>query len=77
MLSVNGQSTVMDFAANSDETFVQKLPFAAGAPTECRLSAVLLAGRDSSKPGADAFLNMISIDAELLPRPPQPKGRPQ
>jgi len=67
--SVNGQTTVADFPGMSDQSFVQKLNFAAEAPSECRLYVFLLVGRDSRNANAEAFLNVNSIDAEILPRP--------
>jgi hypothetical protein len=66
--SVNGQTTVADFLGMSDQSFVQKLNFAAEAPSECRLYVFLLVGRDSRNASAEAFLNVNSIDAEILPR---------
>ena len=66
--SVNGQTTVADFPGMSDQSFVQKLKFAAEAPSECRLYVFLLVGRDSRNANAEAFLNVNSIDAEILPR---------
>jgi hypothetical protein len=76
MLSVNGQSMVADFVTDPNQTFVQKLSFAAADPPECRLFAALLVGRDSRHPTAGAQVNFIALDAEILPRPPQPTGRP-
>jgi hypothetical protein len=67
--SVNGQSTVADFPANSDESFVQQLKFTCQSPSECRLCVVLLVGRGSKNSKAEAFLNVTAIDAEILPRP--------
>src|SRR5262245_13776765 len=67
--SVNGQTTVADFPGKSDQSFVQKLKFAAESPSECRLCVFLLVGRDSRNANAEAFLNVTSIDAEILPRP--------
>jgi hypothetical protein len=52
----------------SDQSFVQKLKFAAETPSECRLLVFLLVGRDSRNANAEAFLNVNSIDAEILPR---------
>jgi hypothetical protein len=72
VLSVNGQSEVSDFLVEPQETFVQRLLFAADTPAECRLFALLLVGRDSRFPGAAAVANVVSIDAELLPRRAQP-----
>ncbi|HUL05516.1 MAG TPA: hypothetical protein VLV76_04235 [Candidatus Acidoferrum sp.] len=68
MLSVNGQTSVADFPANSDESPVQKLKFTAEAASECRLSLLLLVGRDSKDTSTVAFLNAMAIDAEILPR---------
>jgi hypothetical protein len=68
MLSVNGQTSVTDFPANSDQSPVQKLKFAAETASECRVSLFLLVGRDSANTGAAAFLNAMTIDAEILPR---------
>jgi hypothetical protein len=67
--SVNGQTTVADFPGSSDQSFVQKLKVAAETPSECRLHVLLLVGRDSRNPNAEASLNVNSIDAEILPRP--------
>ena len=66
--SVNGQTTVADFPGSSDQSFVQKLKFAAETPSECRLFVFLLVGRDARNANAEAFLNVNSIDAEILPR---------
>jgi len=68
MLSVNGQTSVADFPANSDESPVQKLKFTAETASECRLSLLLLVGRDSNDTSTVAFLNAMAVDAEILPR---------
>jgi hypothetical protein len=70
--SVNGQTTVADFSENTDQSFVQKLKFTAETPSEARLCVFLLVGRDSSNTNAEADLSVTSIDAEILPRSPQP-----
>lgn len=67
--SVNGQTTVTDVPGAKEESFVQKLTFAAKKPSECRLSIALLLGRDSENADAEAHLNVTSIDVEILPRP--------
>jgi hypothetical protein len=72
MLSVNGQTTVADFPANSEQSYLQSLKFTARSPTECRLSVFLLVGRDSTNSDAEAFLNTLSIDANI---PSAPEGR--
>jgi hypothetical protein len=68
LLSVNGQSTVADLLAEPEQTFVQTLAFAEDTPAECRLFAMLMVGRDSRFPEAAAVANVVSIDAEVLPR---------
>ena len=65
VLSVNGQTTVADFPANTDESYLQSLKFTARSPTECRLSVFLLVGRDSTNSDAEAYINTLSIDAEI------------
>jgi hypothetical protein len=70
--SVNGQTTVADFPGASEQSLVQTLKFSAETPSEARLCVFLLVGRDSSNANAEAHLNVTSIDAEILPRPPGP-----
>ena len=70
--SVNGQTTVTDFPENTDQSFVHTFRFAAETPSEARLCVLLLLGRDSKNANAEANLSVLSIDAELLPRPPGP-----
>ncbi len=65
VFSVNGQTSVADFVANSDQSILQKLTFAAELPSECRLCIFLLIGRDSKDPEAEAHLNVSSIDARF------------
>jgi hypothetical protein len=69
VFSVNGQTTVADFPANSEQSFIQPLKFTAPSPSECRLCVFLLVGRDSKDSNAEAFLSVPAIDAEILPRP--------
>ena len=71
VLSVNGQSTLADFPANSEQSYLQSLKFSASSPKECRLSVFLLVGRDSTNPDAEAFMNTLSIDANI---PGAPEG---
>lgn len=68
LTSINGQTTVADFPANTDQSFEQVLKFTAQSPSECRLSVFLLAGRNSTKNNAAAHLSVTAIDAEVLPR---------
>jgi hypothetical protein len=69
VFSVNGQTTVADFPANSEQSFIQPLKFTAPSPSECRLCVFLLVGRDSKNSNSEAFLRVPAIDAEILPRP--------
>src|ERR671910_1763564 len=70
MLSVNGQTTFADFPANSEESYLQSLKFTASSPpSECRLSVFLLVGRDSTNSDAEAFINTLSIDANIPSAP--------
>lgn len=75
-VSASGQSTVRDFPPGTDDSFVHPLQFFAEGPSECRLFALLVAGRDSvfaadAEPAA--FINILSIDGEMLPRPAPPE----
>ncbi len=59
-----------DFGDRSDESFAESFRFGAEAPAECRLFVLLVAGRDMVD--ATAFINVLAIDAELLPRAGEP-----
>lgn len=65
--SVNGQTTVADFPANLEQSFIHTLKFVAHSPSECRLCVFLLVGRDSKNANAEATFNVSSIDAQILP----------
>jgi len=69
VLSINGQTAVADFPAGSESSLLLNLKFVADTPADCRVSLVLLIGRDSNNPDAEAHLNVSAIDAEVLPRP--------
>ncbi len=70
VLSVNGQTTVADFPANSDQSYLQSLKFTAPSPpSECRLCGILLAGRDSKNSNAEAFISATAIDANIPSAP--------
>jgi uncharacterized protein YegP (UPF0339 family) len=74
VLSVNGQTTFADFPANLDQSYLQSLKFTAPSPpSECRLSVFLVAGRDSTNPNAEAYINTSTIDANI-PSAPEGKG---
>lgn len=75
VLSVNGQTAVTDIPGQDQEQSLNtELRFVAENPAECRLSLVFLGGRDSTNADSQAVLTGLSVDAELLPRPPQPTG---
>jgi hypothetical protein len=65
LLGVNGRTAVIDFAANSEQSYIHELEFKATAATECRLSVLLVAGRDSTNAESGAFLNAATIDADI------------
>ena len=66
VFSVNGQTTVADFGDNADQSFRQELKLSGNMPPECRVCVFLLAGRDSTNPSSQAFLNVLTIDAEII-----------
>ena len=45
--------------------YVNELKYKTGAATEARVTVILMADRDSAS-GAQAYLNVLSIDADLL-----------
>jgi hypothetical protein len=72
VLSVNGQTTVVDFPGTSDNSFIQELKFAAEKPSECRLCVFLLVGQDKDS-DAQPYLNVNSINATIQPGPSEPR----
>jgi hypothetical protein len=64
VFSVNDQSTVVDFPADSDSSFVQQLKYKAGNAAEARITVFLLASRDSKSDSA-VQVNVTSIDTDL------------
>jgi hypothetical protein len=69
VLSVNGQTAAADFRAPTDESFIHRMTFAADGASECRLTVALIVGRDSNSADSAALLSVLSMDAEVLPRP--------
>jgi hypothetical protein len=66
IFTINEQSTVAVFSENTTNSeYVQELKYKAGAATEARVTIILMADRDSTS-GAQAYLNVLSIDADLL-----------
>lgn len=74
VLSVNGQTIAADIPEDTEHSIVKPLKFSAVSAPECRLSVILVAGRDAKNKDAEVFLSAKSIEAEILPRPPQPQG---
>jgi len=68
VFDVNGQTAVSNFPADTDDrTHVQSLKVTADMPFECRMSVWLVVGRDAKKTASSAFLNVMTIDAEIQP----------
>jgi hypothetical protein len=67
VFSVNGQSIVADFPANLDKDYVQELKSKAPTASECRISVLLLAGRDSKNSDSGGYLNATSLTATIQP----------
>src|SRR5690606_23910815 len=66
VFSVNGQTTIADFRDNADQSARQDLKLSGKMPPECRVCVFLLAGRDSTNPSSQAFLNVLTIEAEII-----------
>jgi hypothetical protein len=62
IFSVNDQTTVADFTANSDKDFIQQLKYKVGSASEARITVFLLADRDSTS-ASTVRLNVLAIDA--------------
>ena len=62
---VNGQVSVSNFPYEADNSFLEQFKVKAGAAKECRITVFLLAERDSAS-GASVYLNVASIDTDLL-----------
>lgn len=65
MFSVNDQTSVTDFPANSNNEFVQQLKYKAGTAAEARVTVFLLADRDS-KSDSGVHLTVNAIDTDIL-----------
>ena len=72
--SVNGQTIAADFAPDMDFSFERRLKFVTDNPAECRLSILLLLGRDAESPDAECQINMTAVDAAILPAAGQRRG---
>lgn|GEM_PF-1900555 len=65
VFSVNDQTTVADFAENSNTDFIQQLKYKVGSASEVRITVFLLADRDSTSDSA-VHLNVTAIDTDIL-----------
>jgi hypothetical protein len=65
VFSVNDQTTVADFAENSNTDFTQQLKYKVGSASEVRMTVFLLADRDSTSDSA-VHLNVTAIDTDIL-----------
>jgi hypothetical protein len=74
IVSVNGETIAAGMRGNTDGPLVKPMTFKAKSASEFRLSVMLLAGCDAANDNAAAIVGCNSIEAEFLPRPPQPKG---
>ena len=63
VFSVNDQTTVTDFPANSNTDFVQQLNYTTGGSAEARITVFLLADRDSNSDSA-VHVNVTAIDTD-------------
>jgi len=63
VLSINDQTTVVDFPGGSDTSFIHQMSFKVGSASEVRITVFLLADRDS-KSGSEAILRVVSIDTD-------------
>jgi hypothetical protein len=68
MFSVNDQTAVTDFPADSNKEFVQQLKYKAGEAAEARITVFLLADRDSKSDSA-VHVNVTAIDTDILKHP--------
>lgn len=62
--SVNNQTTVMDFPANSDSSFTQQLKYKPDDAKEARVTVLLWADRDSTSDAA-VHVNVNTIDTDM------------
>ncbi len=75
--SVNGQTIAADFAPDMDLSVQRVLKFSTDNPSDCRLSILLLVGRDGESPDVEGQLGVMAVDAELLPRVGQRRNAPR
>ena len=64
VFSVNDQSSVTDFPADSNSSFVQQLKYKPGNAAEARITVFLLADRDSKSDSA-VHVTVSAIDTDM------------
>jgi hypothetical protein len=75
MVSVNGQTKVLQFGPETDGDYVIDLEAQIGAVAECRISFVIEAERDTTESTTAATTTVgPSVSAELLPRANSPES---
>jgi hypothetical protein len=65
LLSVNGQTAVQQFSAETDDSFLQQLTITSAAASPCHLVVVAVAQRDPAYPDAVAVLRPSTVDAAI------------
>jgi hypothetical protein len=65
VFSVNNQTTVTDFPANSNTEFVQQLTYTTGDAADVRITVFLLADRDSNS-DSGVHVNVTAIDTDTV-----------
>jgi len=64
VFSVNNQTTVMDFPANSNSSFIQQLKYKPEDAAEARITVFLLADRDSTS-DSGVHVTVSTIDTDM------------
>lgn len=69
-VTVNGDTEVLDVGPGFDGEIIHKISIDRDSASELRITFLLLTERDSAFPDASAFLNITTIDADLMFAPP-------
>ena len=69
LFSINDQSTVIDFPANSETDFVHELKYTPREAADVRMTVFLLADRDSNSDSA-VHINVTAIDTDMVKHKP-------
>jgi hypothetical protein len=64
VFSVNNQTSVMDFPANSNSSFIQQVKYKPEDAAEARITVFLLADRDSTSDSA-VHVTVNAIDTDM------------